>query len=402
MMLFKVTTTDVDRLGGCVQRTDFPLSTTHNELSSVTIRFVGNVQAIRTFTARSFRHRQFCGTSSRIRTTAVGTIVQCTSIHPVTRALTDVVLVNVVILNVAVCIPENDLRVSTLLAFVFVLIEVAPTIRRVDNHFTSLDGLRNTVRGVRGFLEASGGPCLRGKRHSFTNLRGSVRFVTISFNCAPRRPILRSVALTVPGKGAVTLINTSKTNGSALTSLVTQFCSPARKGVLLSKLSLQRFSVDSMHREVTVIDRRAFVFGAAMHGGVTCKLDRIESRRICRTTHLTGTLRFVRSLPRGLRAILNSHKIELSNKRHRQVTVTETLLEGPRVLVLSRTADTLSSMSRQLVRRSLRGLSLNEAIVAVTRHLSAVERTSGIMMVRRKGVIRRNACERLLSLRNNL
>lgn len=72
----------------------------------------------------------------------------------------------------------------------------------------------------------------------------------------------------------------------------------------------------------------------------------------------------------------------------------------PPVLVLSRTASSVSAEARVGVRRTFTGLVRKEAAFVITRHLSAVHRTSIVLMVGSKGVVRRKGRRMLVGGRN--
>lgn len=196
----------------------------------------------------------------------------------------------------------------------------------------------------------------------------------------------------------MTLINRSKSKGDALISLLPHFCSISGKDVAVSKASIHSTALCSLHDLVKGIGRRTVLFGSAFFGGVSFKIRKTALRRIRRTTHVTGTRSFVVTDRSKCSAGVNSHNNGLSNKRHRHVDVTHTVLGGPPVLVLSRTASTLSARSRHLIRRTLRGLVHGHAAVIVTRQLSAVHGTSRVYIVRRKRVIRHKQRRRLVTL----
>ncbi len=248
-----------------------------------------------------------------------------------------------------------------------------------------------TVLSTRSGVGGSSGP-IRVSR--FGN---RVRCHGMAFGCgrSDTSGVLSGVRLAVPGNGVVTMIKPSNTNGAALISLLPHCCSAASKNVCVSKIGVGSCCPGSLVDLVKIIARRTVLFGSAVGGGVAFNVRGIPVRSIVHTTGVTGTRSFVRRARRNCRAGVKSHKNGLSKKRHRHVTVTHTMLGGPPVLVLSRTASTLSARDRELIRSRLAGLVGGHASVIVTRHLSAVRRTSRVVIVHTNGVRRHNARGRL-------
>lgn len=220
----------------------------------------------------------------------------------------------------------------------------------------------------------------------------------MSFNCIPKRHILgRGDFVTRPNR-AVNLYNPAKTKGDAVVGLLAHCCSVSTKTVLVSNRGVLSIRRSDLHRRINVILRRPFLFSSAILGGLHCTHLRTDRTSYVRTTGRTGTRSFVLHLPRNCSALLARQNDGLDRNRHRLLAVTHVVITGPHLIVLSRTADGISAHARTGVRRTLGHLVTKHADFIVTRHLDAVHRTSGVLILGTKTLIRRNARSRLLSL----
>lgn len=285
-------------------------------------------------------------------------------------------------------------------AFVFcvmVLCDIVGPLGRFSGTKCGVPGKLTSVRHISGVLGTRGGVIRVPGPGPLGKLRRRIRFGSVSFDCSKGGRMLRRVGLAMPGNGAITLIKRSNSKGSALMSLLPHCRSIRRKAVAVSKIDVGSIHVSSLHDLVKGIGRRTVLFGSAFFGGVTFNIRGTAVRRIVRTTGVTGTRSFVVRGRSNCRAGVNSQNDGLSKNRHRHVDVTHTVLGGPPVLVLSRTASTLSARSRHLMRRTLRHLVGAHAAVTVTRHLSAVGGTSRVYILCRKRVMRHKGRRRLLT-----
>lgn len=221
-------------------------------------------------------------------------------------------------------------------------------------------------------------------------------FSKMSFKCGSSGVILRSIGLCTRPKRGVTFMNSAKTNGAAVAGLVGQFCSVRSNGVHCSKVGVGGVGGTSLQRSLKVMLRSARLFANAIGSGVHFKGLSTASRRVITTTGLTGTSKFVHELPRKCSAIVAKSKTGLDRKRQRLLTVTHTTMTSPPMLVLSRTADSVSAHARHVVRRDVSQLVRNHAAFIVTRQLSAMHGSSYVVILRRKEVVRENARSRLV------
>lgn len=240
----------------------------------------------------------------------------------------------------------------------------------------------------------------RGRREGVTprDLTKSVGFRRIGFECKAEREMLRSVSFAVGGNRGVTFIKRDNSKGAALSGLLLRLCRTRSNGVLVGSGGVRSVRVRALESGVTCVPRRAFLFDNSVFRGLALKLSSTAVSSVVRTSGGTRTRRFVGGLPLECRAELRRGKTGLSNNRERELTVTETVLGGPSVLVLSRTADGLSTVARETLSGAVDRFSGSIAAVFVTRELDAVGGYSGVCILRSKGVVRDNSRTSLATL----
>lgn len=236
-----------------------------------------------------------------------------------------------------------------------------------------------------------------GRPTTVRRYRNIVTFRRMGFQCPKTaRSILSSVSFITRPKGAATVVKDAKYNGSALIGLLPHFCSIANKRVALSKASVHGCALRSLQRRVKFMPRGKVLFSNAVTDGLHFKTRSTSSRRVQRTTRVTRTARFVSDGRSKCRDTVTRNKDGISNKRGRQLTVTETVTGGPGVCIFSSDFSTLSVGASTTLHETLRAGARRAAIVVITRQVDAVLRTSRVLMLSSKGVIKGNARRRLL------
>lgn len=224
---------------------------------------------------------------------------------------------------------------------------------------------------------------------------GSMRLGGIACDCSNGGSTLSSVALGVNTYRAMTFINPSNNNGSALTYLATEFFSPRGNGMVVNKASVHSVSGGRLVGAISFIFRGDHLVGTSVLRGMGLNGPGTSGRSMVGTLGTTRYASVVRGFPSKISAMVNSGKICLSNNRTRHVTVTETVLGSSPVIVLSRTATFTSPSGRIGIRTTVHRLSGNGAMVVVTRELSAITGTSGVFILSSNGLTRRNGFSRL-------
>lgn len=194
---------------------------------------------------------------------------------------------------------------------------------------------------------------------------------------------LGNISLAVGGKRARYLTNRGKYKGSAVVGIVSKFCGPSRKAVRVSKGRCAGVSATStVTTNVRMVCRSFSVFpGLAMVRGLTFgrMLTRgggfIGGGRFQGVTRRTiGGVGFSMSLSTEIRA--------LPITSGRLVTVSETLLRGTGLVVVSRPAATLAGERMAHLFKVVRRLGgRNVAVLFISRGLSRMFRVSSDVAV---------------------
>lgn len=223
----------------------------------------------------------------------------------------------------------------------------------------------------------------------------SIRLGGMDCDCSKRVGTVSSISLSVGSNRAITFINPSNNNGAALTGLVAEFFSTSDNRILMNKIGIGGVRGRSLAGAISCIFRSDGLVANDVFSGVHLTEPSTGLSRIVSTVRGTRYVSVVRGFSDKISAIVNSGNMCLSKKRAREMTVTETVLGGTPVIVLSRTATFTSPSGRIGVRGTLGRLSGGGAIVVVTRQLSAIGGTSYVFILRGNGLVRRNGARRL-------
>ncbi len=210
--------------------------------------------------------------------------------------------------------------------------------------------------------------------------RSSARFVTIG-----------GISLSVGGKDFAIVLKRGNSNGSALTGVLGNLGGPANNSVFIRNVGAgsrrARLLVGGginvifrgpSGRLITSVIRRSITFNPR---GLKLR-PRIVHRHISRTLGSINVCRFGSSAPR-----------RLSNKRGREVTVTNVVTLRPRYLILSRPATVLSPGKHTRVVGAILHLGGrgNVAIILVARCVRRTRGSSEILIVGSNGFVTSNA-----------
>lgn len=196
--------------------------------------------------------------------------------------------------------------------------------------------------------------------------------------------IMSSMGVRVSGKTVCNFINPGNTKGDAIVGVVLDLVRPSTKRIRLLNRGIADRDCRVFGGINSVVRGPCFCSGVATERGLRLRYRCVKfpgGRQVSRILRLIS-----------LRGIRGGRIYRCSLNVGRQLTVTETVLTGPRFLVLSRPVGTLSprnvhrvqALFRQLGRRSKAAVFVSDRVLS---RISLL--TSAVKVVRRKGLLAR-------------
>lgn len=196
---------------------------------------------------------------------------------------------------------------------------------------------------------------------------------------------IESLGLRIPGKSLFNFIKPGKTKGAAAVQVMYKLVPPARKAVAVRNIStlLRPGRVGGRVNCIPSFFNICSGLGIDRCVSFCNSVCHVASERVAT---MSGSLLRLIGLSSGGRICISA----LSHKVGRQLYITQTLVRGPSLLILSRPGSNLSPHTHIRVGRLLRGLhDVKGAVIVDSRVLSRLTRVYGdVNVVSRKGLMR--------------
>lgn len=212
--------------------------------------------------------------------------------------------------------------------------------------------------------------------------------VSMDGSCNPNLPTIGRTGLRVSGNRFIFMMKGDNSKGAALVGLLVGRLSSASNRVVMDKRHLRKVGREEMtgcHHGLNMMFRSFHLLGSeGMCRGMTFTREMIGHPAEMVHGHIPRMLRRIK-----LTIGCGSFPSRLSNKRRREITLTETLIGHPSVLLTSRPAKGLSpGASRRVVGLLRRVGSEKAAMIIIARGGSVMGSVHGhIIAVRRNSVV---------------
>lgn len=301
-----------------------------------------------------------------MRLTSLGTIVS-----QLISALAVAALVYAGIRILGLALPQ-------LVAFLLLLMRIAPRFTGMQNHFQQL--LANVT--VFTEIERFKAECAAHAEPPFAaasmaprlTLDRAIVFRAVSFTYAGDKgpPALEEIDLTIPARAITALIGPSGSGKSTTADLVCGLLSPQKGRVLIDGAALTPENAQAWRRQVAYVPQDPFLLNESIAANLRLARPKASLAEIEEALERAGAQEFVASLPQGIDTPLGENGAQLSGGQRQRVALARALIMDPQLLVLDEATSALDWESQAAIARSIAALKGRVTVLAIAHRLSMV------------------------------
>ncbi|MFF3318433.1 ABC transporter ATP-binding protein [Streptomyces sp. NPDC003035] len=241
-------------------------------------------------------------------------------------------------------------------------------LRRI-NEVLGLPGEEDTARAARRPSGGGGGgtPVLE--------------FEDVWFGYDPRRPVLRGLSLRVPPHGHVALIGSSGAGKSTVFALTERFYDPDRGRVLFDGQDIRSVNRAEHRGRIGLVEQHSPVLYGTLRENLLYAAPDAGPDELARVIELAHLTDLVARLPHGLDTEAGEHGTALSGGERQRIALARALLTRPRLLLLDEPTAHLDAVSEEALRRSIRRVSRECALLVIAHRYSTIRAADVIIVL---------------------
>jgi ABC-type multidrug transport system fused ATPase/permease subunit len=203
----------------------------------------------------------------------------------------------------------------------------------------------------------------------------------VSFRYERREPVLCGVSFQVPRNGHVALIGPSGAGKTTLFSLIERFYEPEAGQILFDGRDIRTVSRDAHRARVGLVEQDAPVLDGTVRDNVTYGAPDASEEEIARVIALADLEGVVGRLPHGLDSEVGERGVLLSGGERQRLAIARSLLPRPSLLLLDEPTSQLDARSEAALRRTIRQVSAQCALLVIAHRFSTVRDARGIVVL---------------------
>ncbi|MFF1512153.1 ABC transporter ATP-binding protein [Streptomyces sp. NPDC058326] len=223
-----------------------------------------------------------------------------------------------------------------------------------------------------------------------------LEFDDVWFGYDARRPVLRDLSFRVPPHGHIALIGSSGAGKSTVFALIERFYDPDRGRVLLDGQDIRAVNRAEHRGRIGLVEQHSPVLYGTLRENLLYAAPDADPDELARVIELAHLTALVARLPHGLDTEAGEHGAALSGGERQRIALARALLTRPRLLLLDEPTAHLDAVSEEALRRSIRRVSRECALLVIAHRYSTIRAADVIVVLEGGRVVATGTHDELL------
>jgi ABC-type multidrug transport system ATPase subunit len=228
-------------------------------------------------------------------------------------------------------------------------------------------------------------------------VRGEIRFDTVTFGYDRNQPVLHDVSFTVEPGEMVGIVGRSGSGKSTLVSLLARFHDVQEGSITVDGHDIRDLSMSDLREKLGIVFQDSFLFRGTIWRNLSYGRPQATIEEGLAAAKAAGAHDFLCRQPLAYETLLGEHGAGLSGGEKQRLSIARTLLYDPRVLVLDEATSNIDAEAEKAIQEALAVLVRGRTTIAIAHRLSTLRNADRILAFDRGRLVEQGTHAELLA-----
>ena len=373
------------------------ITETSADFTSMLTEFIQGIYTVVAFNRQKDERNRLEKATRNFADAIIATYKRRALIKPLTQSVVTTGMIVLIVISVQFLVLEGSLDLAFLLAFLFTLLRMIPTMLNLNNIRGDWAENRAGLANVAQLLRTHDKPYLPNGTRTAPPLREAIRIEQVDFQYTTGPKVLHNVSVTLKQGTTTAFVGGSGAGKSTLADLIPRFHDPTSGRVLYDGIDMRDLDVYSLRDRIAIVTQKTFIFNDSVRANIAYGRPNATMAEIEEAARQANALPFIEEMAKGFDTSLGDQGIRLSGGQRQRLAIARALLKDPEILILDEATSSLDSISERAVQQSLERLMQGRTVIAIAHRLSTIEHADWVVVLEEGRVVEQGTYQDLLA-----
>lgn len=231
---------------------------------------------------------------------------------------------------------------------------------------------------------------------SYTELRGDVDFLDMTFGYRKDHPVLYNITLDADAGKKLAFVGSTGAGKTTITNLINRFYDVADGKIRYDGININKIKKADLRHSLGMVLQDTHLFtGSVMENIRYGKLDATDEE-VKEAARLAYADQFITRLPEGYDTILTGDGEGLSQGQRQLLAIARAAVANPPVLILDEATSSIDTRTEEIVQRGMDNLMKGRTVFVIAHRLSTIKNSDLILVLEHGRIIERGSHKELI------
>ncbi len=288
--------------------------------------------------------------------------------------LSEITVLLLALLQVAVCISDLTMRKSSL-----------------ENFFPSYEQINSLRLKAKQLAQKSGSKPFGG----FTD---ELRIEGLSFAYPGHKPVLVDVNMRISKGKMIGIVGESGTGKSTLIDMILGFHQPTKGRILFDGIPLEDFDILSYRHRIGYVPQDSVLFNMTIKDNLLWAKEMAPEEEIKQASLQANADEFIRRLPESYDTLVGDRGIRLSGGQIQRIALARAILRKPELFILDEATSALDTYSERLIQQAIENIAKETTVIVIAHRLSTIVNADYVYLLKEGRIIEEGTYSELVQM----
>ena len=223
-----------------------------------------------------------------------------------------------------------------------------------------------------------------------------IQFENVDFSYE-KRPILKSVSLTIPDKTMTAIVGPSGSGKTTLCNLIARFWDVTGGKVSIGGHDVREYTLDSLMANISMVFQNVYLFNDTIENNIKFGKPKATHEEVVAAARKACCDDFIEALPDGYNTVIGEGGASLSGGEKQRLSIARAMLKDAPIIIFDEATANIDPENEDRLQAAIEALTKDKTIIMIAHRLKTVRNADQILVVDQGQIVQQGTHDQLIT-----